>query len=233
MINSNVVESYAWLATRHLAPMRRAQLAVAADRRGAEAARRSTAGTAATSSAPSTVATRAPPSNRSARTPGSCSATCCSTRSFPEAIARVRAHRALGHKTLLITGALDFVVAPLEPLFDEIVCARLGEVDGRFTGEMVETPPTGEARAMLMESWAASFGLALGATVAYADSTSDLPMLEAAGHPGRRQPRAEARGDRATARLADRELVEGEGRAAEHRSRSRRGAPARGHRRRL
>jgi fatty acyl-CoA reductase len=36
---------------------------------------------------------------------------------------------------------------------------------------------------MLMEAWAANFGLSLGATIAYADSTSDLPMLEAAGHP--------------------------------------------------
>ena len=95
----------------------------------------------------------------------------------------MRAHRALGHHTLLITGALDFVVAPLTPLFDEIVCARLGEHDGRFTGEMVSTPPTGEARATLMEQWAANHGLGLSSTVAYADSTSDLPMLEAAGMP--------------------------------------------------
>ena len=32
------------------------------------------------------------------------------TKSFPAAIRRVREHRALGHRTLLITGALDFVV---------------------------------------------------------------------------------------------------------------------------
>ena len=61
--------------------------------------------------------------------------------------------------------------------------ARLGEVDGCFTGELTATPPTGEARALLMEQWAASFGLDLSHTVAYADSTSDLPMLEAAGYP--------------------------------------------------
>ncbi|GIS34667.1 MAG: hypothetical protein Ct9H90mP5_11160 [Acidimicrobiaceae bacterium] len=43
-------------------------------------------------------------------------------KSFPAAIRRVREHRALGHRTLLITGALDFVVQPLKPLFDEIIC---------------------------------------------------------------------------------------------------------------
>ena len=47
-------------------------------------------------------------------------------KSFPAGFARVRAHRALGHRTVLITGALDFVVEPLRPLFDEVVCAQLG-----------------------------------------------------------------------------------------------------------
>ena len=36
-------------------------------------------------------------------------------KSFPAAIRRVREHRAAGHRTVLITGALDFVVKPLEP----------------------------------------------------------------------------------------------------------------------
>ena len=53
------------------------------------------------------------------------------TKSFPAAIRRVREHRALGHRTVLITGALDFVVEPLRPLFDDIVCAELGVDDGR------------------------------------------------------------------------------------------------------
>ena len=48
-------------------------------------------------------------------------------RCFPAGLARVRAHRRLGHRTLLITGALDFVVEPLRPLFDDIVCARLDQ----------------------------------------------------------------------------------------------------------
>ena len=53
-------------------------------------------------------------------------ATLILTKSFPAAIRRVREHRALGHRTLLITGALDFVVKPLLPLFDDVVCAHLG-----------------------------------------------------------------------------------------------------------
>jgi fatty acyl-CoA reductase len=105
------------------------------------------------------------------------------TKSFPAGLRRVRAHRALGHRTLLITGALDVVIEPLRPLFDEVVCARMGEKAGRYTGELVDAPPTGEARALIMAEYASKHGLDLEQSVAYADSASDLPMLEAAGHP--------------------------------------------------
>lgn len=105
------------------------------------------------------------------------------TRSFPAGIRRVREHRALGHRTLLITGALDLVIEPLRPLFDEVVCARIGQRAGRLTGELLEAPPTGEARALIMADYARRHGLDLEQCVAYADSASDLPMLEAAGHP--------------------------------------------------
>ena len=189
LINSNVVESYAWLATRHLTPLRRAKLSVelvaegprllAVDRRDRSDFLRSFY-----------RRYEGAPVERTRQDAWELFSDLILTRSFPDGLHRVRQHRALGHKTLLITGALDFVVAPLAPLFDEIVCARLGERDGAFTGEMVATPPTGEARAILMERWAASFGLAKDATVAYADSTSDLPMLEAAGHPVAVNPEA-------------------------------------------
>jgi HAD superfamily hydrolase (TIGR01490 family) len=106
------------------------------------------------------------------------------TKSFPAGIRRVREHRALGHRTVLITGALDFVVEPLRPLFDEVVCASLSvRDDGTFTGELTAAPPTGEARALVMMEYAAAEGLSLDESVAYADSASDLPMLEVVGHP--------------------------------------------------
>ncbi len=104
-------------------------------------------------------------------------------RAFPAGVARVREHRKLGHRTLLITGALDFVVAPLLPLFDDIVCARMAQSDGRFTGRLDELPPIGEARAQLLSDYAAAHGLDLAESVAYADSASDLAMLEAVGFP--------------------------------------------------
>jgi HAD superfamily hydrolase (TIGR01490 family) len=111
-------------------------------------------------------------------------------RSYPAGIARVREHRRLGHRTLLITGALDFVIEPIAPLFDDVICASLGVEDGRYTGRMEELPPIGEARANVLEDYVEAHGLTLAESVAYADSASDLALLEAVGFPVAVNPEA-------------------------------------------
>lgn len=106
------------------------------------------------------------------------------TKSFPAGIRRVREHRRAGHRTILITGALDFVVEGLRPLFDEIVAAEMAvRPDGTLSGEMVTVPPTGEARAQILADYCSAEGLRLEESVAYADSSSDLPLFEAVGFP--------------------------------------------------
>ncbi|MGH9303624.1 MAG: HAD-IB family phosphatase [Acidimicrobiales bacterium] len=182
LLASNVVETYAWLATRHVDGPERARIAarllaegprlLAIDRRDRSDFLRSFY----------RRYDRAPVA-RLRVDAAELWSDFLSLRTFPDGIARLRRHRALGHSTVLITGALDFVVEPLRPLFDEIVCARLDESGGLFTGEMVALPPTGEARAIVMEAWAIEHGYERAQIVAYADSTSDLPMLETAGLP--------------------------------------------------
>ena len=105
------------------------------------------------------------------------------SKSFPEGIRRVREHRNLGHKTVLITGALDFIVEPLKPLFDDIICPKLGQDGDSYDGRLVDVPPTGESRYQALADYAATNQLDLRESVAYADSASDLPMLEAVGFP--------------------------------------------------
>jgi fatty acyl-CoA reductase len=106
------------------------------------------------------------------------------TKSFPEGLRRVREHRAMGHRTVLITGALSFNVAGLKPLFDEIVAAEMSvRPDGTYSGEMVTVPPTGEARAQILSDYCEAENLRLDECVAYADSSSDLPLFEAVGFP--------------------------------------------------
>jgi HAD superfamily hydrolase (TIGR01490 family) len=105
-------------------------------------------------------------------------------KSFPAGLRRVREHRALGHRTVLITGALDFVVEGLRPLFDEIVAAKMTvRPDGTYSGNMAVVPPTGETRAEALAEYCMAENLRLEDSVAYADSTSDLPLLEAVGFP--------------------------------------------------
>ena len=184
LIASNVVESYSWLATRHLPAderlrfsarmLKEAPALLALDRRDRgdflrHFYRRYDGA----------------PVDRVRADAWELFSRLILTKSFPAGIRRVREHRALGHRTVLITGALDFVVEPLRPLFDEIVCASLSTSDdGRtFNGELVEGPPTGEARALMMMAYAGAENLSLEESVAYADSASDLPMLEVVGHP--------------------------------------------------
>jgi len=106
------------------------------------------------------------------------------TKAFPEGLRRVREHRALGHRTILITGALDFAVQGLSPLFDEIVAAEMSVTsEGRYTGEMVTVPPTGEARADILLEYCGAESIRPDECVAYADSSSDLPLFETVGFP--------------------------------------------------
>ena len=105
-------------------------------------------------------------------------------RIYPEGMRRIREHKRAGHRVLLLTGALDVVVEPLAELLEvEVDCAHLLVRDGRLTGDLQAPPPAGEARSALLEEYASKNGVVLGDSFAYADSLSDLPMLEQVGTP--------------------------------------------------
>ena len=105
-------------------------------------------------------------------------------RIYPEGMRRIGEHKRAGHRVLLLTGALDVVVEPLAELLDvEVDCAHLLVKDGRLTGDLQSPPPAGEARGTLLEEYAASNGIVLSESFAYADSHSDLGMLELVGTP--------------------------------------------------
>ncbi len=182
LIASNVVESYAWLATRHLSPKKRFEFAL---RTLTE-----TPGLWRRDKRDRTDFLRyfyqrykGAPLKQLERDAAEMLSDLILIKSFPAGLRRVRAHRAAGHHTVLITGALDIAVEPLRPLFDHIIAAKIDRKDGKLTGEMLDVPPTGEVRAQLMVDWAEENGLDPQQGVAYADSASDLPMLEAVGYP--------------------------------------------------
>ena len=182
LMSSNVVDTYAWLASRHLPPGRRARFVADLVRQGPGLLALDRRDRGDFLSAFYRRFEDAPVSQLR-QDSWELFHLQLLTRSFPEGFARVRAHRALGHRTLLITGALDFVIEPIRPLFDDIVCAVMGVRDGRLTGQLTTLPPIGEARAIVLSEYADEHGLSLEQSVAYADSASDLAMLEAVGFP--------------------------------------------------
>lgn len=182
LIASNVVASYSWLATRYLDPAQRARFVartlrevprlLALDRRDRSDFLRYFY-----------RRFEGAPVDRLGADAQEMLSDLLMAKSFPAGIRRIRQHRRMGHRTLLITGALDLVVAPLRPLFDDIIAAEMGAGGGLYDGRLTAAPPTGEARYQMLADYAAGLGLDLRQSVAYADGTSDLPMLEAVGFP--------------------------------------------------
>ncbi|HEV2929992.1 MAG TPA: haloacid dehalogenase-like hydrolase, partial [Propionibacteriaceae bacterium] len=73
---------------------------------------------------------------------------------------------------------------PLADLFDVIVAADLVvDADGRCTGFLATPPLVGESRAAWLKHYAALHDCDLRRSFAYADSHSDLPMLQTVGNP--------------------------------------------------
>lgn len=102
---------------------------------------------------------------------------------IPQAVAQIEAHRAAGHRTVLVTGAIDVFVRPLAPLFDEVVAARMHSDHGRWTGYLDAPPLVDEARAAWLQQYASAAHLDLSGSYAYGDSHSDRVWLELVGHP--------------------------------------------------
>jgi HAD superfamily hydrolase (TIGR01490 family) len=105
------------------------------------------------------------------------------SRIYPDALECLREHKRMGHRVVLLSGALDFLLDPFKDLADDVLSASLAEEDGVYTGELSGAPVAGEARARMLASFARKRGVDLGRSYAYADSISDLPMLEAVGNP--------------------------------------------------
>ena len=103
---------------------------------------------------------------------------------YLEALDLMELHRARGRRVYIVSSSPEEVVVPLsEHLGPVKVIASVAEVeDGKYTGG-VAFYAYGEHKAEAMRAEAEREGLDLAASYAYSDSITDLPMLEAVGHP--------------------------------------------------
>jgi HAD superfamily hydrolase (TIGR01490 family) len=104
---------------------------------------------------------------------------------YAEALALIDYHRRAGRKVVVISASPEEIVRPLCRYLgiDDVIATRseVGD-DGRYTGT-IELYAYGPAKAAAMVDMARSEGIDLTESYAYSDSMTDVPMLEAVGHP--------------------------------------------------
>lgn len=106
-------------------------------------------------------------------------------RVSPDAIEAVEHHRRQGHRLVLVTASLDFLVAPLAEWLriDTLVAARAERHDGRYTGRLLPPFPYGEGKRVVVEQYARHHDIDLAQSYFYGDSPGDRDVLSAVGHP--------------------------------------------------
>ena len=113
---------------------------------------------------------------------------------YDEAVALIEEHRAAGRDIVIISSSGTEVVEPIGERLgaDVAIGTQLVVEDGRYTGEILFYA-YGEGKAQAMRDLSDERGYDLAASYAYTDSVTDLPMLEAVGHPTAVNPDAELR----------------------------------------
>lgn len=116
---------------------------------------------------------------------------------YDEAASLIEEHRAAGRDVVIVSSSGEEVVAAIGQLLgvDRVVATRMVEAEGRYTGE-IDFYAYGPHKAAAIRELAQSEGYDLEQCYAYSDSSTDLPMLEAVGHPSAVNP------DRALRRIA-------------------------------
>jgi HAD superfamily hydrolase (TIGR01490 family) len=103
---------------------------------------------------------------------------------YRDALDLVARHRASGEKSFVVSAALQEIVDALvaELGFDGGLGSTAEVVDGCYTGRL-DRRLDGPAKAEALATLAAEEGIDLAESTAYSDSASDVPFLEAVGHP--------------------------------------------------
>ncbi len=104
---------------------------------------------------------------------------------YEEALELIESHRSAGRRVYLVSASPEEIVLPLaRHLGVNDAIATRAEIDseGRYTGG-VEFYSAGANKVVAIREQAERHGLDLDASFAYSDSITDLPMLEAVGHP--------------------------------------------------
>jgi HAD superfamily hydrolase (TIGR01490 family) len=103
---------------------------------------------------------------------------------FAEAANLIADHKLCGRDVVVVSASGEEIVAPIARALGatHAMATRMVVEDGKYTGE-VAFYCYGEGKVEAIQELAAREGYALEHCYAYSDSITDLPMLEAVGHP--------------------------------------------------
>lgn len=108
---------------------------------------------------------------------------------FAEAAALIADHTAQGHDVVVVSASGEEIVAPIAEALGatHALASRMRTHDGKFTGEL-DFYCYGTGKVEAISGLAELNGYDLNASFAYSDSSTDLPLLEAVGHPAAVNP---------------------------------------------
>jgi HAD superfamily hydrolase (TIGR01490 family) len=103
---------------------------------------------------------------------------------YAEATELIAMHHAVGDEVVVLSASGSEVVVPIAAMVgaDRCVSTRMASEDGRYTGEIAYYC-YGQEKATAAAAIAEERGFRLADCFAYTDSITDLPLLEAVGHP--------------------------------------------------
>lgn len=103
---------------------------------------------------------------------------------FAEAANLIADHKLCGRDVVVVSASGEEIVGPIarELGASHSMATRMVVEDGKYTGE-VDFYCFGDGKVEAIQELAAREGYALEHCYAYSDSVTDLPMLEAVGHP--------------------------------------------------
>jgi HAD superfamily hydrolase (TIGR01490 family) len=103
---------------------------------------------------------------------------------YAEAVRLIEEHRSAGREIVIVSTSGQEVVEPIGEMLgaDRVIATRMVVEAGHFTGQM-DFYSYGQNKASAIAELARSEHYDLSRSFAYSDSITDLPLLEAVGHP--------------------------------------------------
>jgi HAD superfamily hydrolase (TIGR01490 family) len=103
---------------------------------------------------------------------------------YAEAATLIEEHQAAGRDVVLVSASGEEMVRPIGELLGvtDVIATRMVVEDGRYSGT-IEFYAAGAAKVEAVRELAGARGYDLADCYAYSDSGTDVPLLEAVGHP--------------------------------------------------